>query len=425
MSERESAALPTSIFSVLGHLFGQPPSSNHVGSVNTIDGHSKKKRRRSGGGRDGEVERKNRKSDGGGGGGGGNDDDADILIDEESLEDKGGSVSEKDGAERQYKRLKEHSVTTSTTTTKTTTTTTTTTTTMDAPMEHKVTSNKNEMEVVEGENSELSSQGRREGGHSHAPSQSHHVHLNPHAVYVTGLSFSTVDPACLTELFSSRFGPVKEARVAVKDGKGRGFGYVLFVLPTSASECLRKCSETLTSSSAAAAVTSSSSSSAAAAVTSSSSAAAAVTSSSSAAAAITSSSSSSSSSLSSSAITTTIASVDEVMKGEGEQVEVLKLDGRKLQVQACRRELIDKWHVPALPPKPVLIKTATITSFKPRGFARVKVIESSAPAPAASSSTASTVKSNEINNGVYIEKGKDDIYVEKEKDEEEEITLMQ
>jgi hypothetical protein len=411
MSERESAALPTSIFSVLGHLYGQPPSSNHVGSVNAIDGHSKRKRRRSGGGRDGEVERKNRKSDGGGGGGGGNDDDADILIDEESLEDKGGSVSEKDGTERQYKRLKEHSVTTSTTTTKTTTTTTTTTT-MDAPMEHKVTSNNNEMEVAEGENSELSSQGRREGGHSHAPSQSHHVHLNPHAVYVTGLSFSTVDPAGLTELFSSRFGPVKEARVAVKDGKGRGFGYVLFVLPTSASECLRKCSKTLTSSSAAAAVTSSSSSASAAAVTSSSSAAAAIT-------------SSSSSSLSSSAITTTIASVDEVMKGEGEQVEVLKLDGRKLQVQACRRELIDKWHVPALPPKPVLIKTATITSFKPRGFARVKVIESSAPAPAASSSTASTVKSNEINNGVYIEKGKDDIYVEKEKDEEEEITLMQ
>ena len=332
MSERESAALPTSIFSVLGHLFGQPPSSNHVGSVNTIDGHFKKKRRRSGGGRDGEVERKNRKSDGGGGGGG-NDDDADILIDEESLEDKGGSVSEKDGTERQYKRLKEHSVTTSTTTTKTTTTTTTTT--MDAPMEHKVTSNNNEMEVVEGENSELSSQGRRGGGHSHAPSQSHHVHLNPHAVYVTGLSFSTVDPAGLTELFSSRFGPVKEARVAVKDGKGRGFGYVLFVLPTSASECLRKCSKTLTSSSAAAAVTSSSSSSSAAAVTSSSAAAEAVTSSSSSSAAIT----SSSSSLSSSAITTTIASVDEVMKGEGEQVEVLKLDGRKLQVQACRREL--------------------------------------------------------------------------------------
>ena len=98
MSERESAALPTSIFSVLGHLFGQPHSSNHVGSVNTIDGHSKKKRRRSGGGRDGEVERKNRKSDGGGGGGGGNDDDADILIDEESLEDKGGSVSFLEGA---------------------------------------------------------------------------------------------------------------------------------------------------------------------------------------------------------------------------------------------------------------------------------------------------------------------------------------
>jgi len=309
MSERSAAALPTSIFSVLGHLFGQPPPSGAGSSHSKADDDpSKKKRRRSGGNKkSGESEEMTSSNNNGVGGVGG-----DILIDgvDESVH-----VPEEGDTSRQRKRLKEDNTISAT----------------DAKMEH-------DEEVLEGERTSMlfydpsSSRGRmlaastqhatsqQQHHRSHAPPPQHPP-LNPHAVFVTGLPFSTLDPAGLIDLFSSRFGPVKEARVAVKDGKGRGFGYVLFVAPSSAIECLRKCST------------------------------AAVT-------------------------TTSMSSSEEAMKGEGDEVEVLKLDGRKLQVQACRRDLIDKWHAPALPQKPVLVTTATITSFKPRGVARVKVSES-------------------------------------------------
>jgi RNA recognition motif-containing protein len=148
--------------------------------------------------------------------------------------------------------------------------------------------------------------------------------LNPHAVYVTGIAYTTLVSDGLSSLFSSIFGPVKEARVATKDGKGRGFGYVLFQSPDSATACLKRYSVT-------------------------------------------------SSSSTTKTTTTTSKMEEEDEKDEKEKNAVLRLDGRVLQVQPCRRDLIDKWHVPALPSRPVLINTATITSFKPRGFSRVQM----------------------------------------------------
>lgn len=338
MSERSAAALPTSIFSVLGHLFGQPPSSSVESSSHAKaddDQTSKKKKRRRSGGNNkkgGESEEMTSSNNNGDGGVGGN-----ILID--GVDESGGTPEEGDTS-RQRKRLKEDNTVSATT---------------DDNMEH-------DEEVLEGERTSMllcdpsSSRGRMLASTQHTTSQKHHrgpppqhPPLNPHAVFVTGLSFSTLDPAGLIDLFSSRFGPVKEARVAVKDGKGRGFGYVLFAAPSSASECLRKCST--------ANVTTTTTTT---------------------------------------TIETTMSSSEEAMKGEGDEVEILKLDGRKLQVQACRRELIDKWHAPALPQKPVLVKTATITTFKPRGVARVKVSESALNVTASSTNSSTPKVGGEI-----------------------------
>ena len=348
MSERSAAALPTSIFSVLGHLFGQSPSSSVESSSHAKaddDQTSKmKKRRRSGGNNKegGEVEEMTSSY----GGVGGN-----ILIDGV---DESGGTPEEDDTSRQRKRLKEDNTVSATT---------------DDNMEH-------DEEVLEGERTSIllcdpsSSRGRMLASTQHTTSQKHHRShgpppqhppLNPHAVFVTGLSFSTVDPAGLIDLFSSRFGPVKEARVAVKDGKGRGFGYVLFAAPSSASECLRKCSTANVTTTTTTTIT----------------------------------------------IETTMSSSEEAMKGEGDEVEIIKLDGRNLQVQACRRDLIDKWHAPALPQKPVLVKTATITTFKPRGVARVKVSESALNVTASSTNSSTPKVGGEIE-GKVREKREDE-----------------
>ena len=285
MSEHSSAALPTSLFSVLGQLLGQSTSA-------VVGSEVIKKRKRPN--NDGyKIESQDATTD---------------NIDLE--EDYKGKDKDESVMNRQKKRAKGDHV-------------------LSIPSvieDTTVLMEEQEKSIIKIGTKEEEEEGGGGGGRvKHKISSSISIPppkhpLNPHAVYVTGIAYTTLVSDGLSSLFSSIFGPVKEARVATKDGKGRGFGYVLFQSPDSATACLKRYS-----------VTSSSSTTAA----------------------------------------TTTSKMEE--EDEKEKNAVLSLDGRVLQVQPCRRDLIDKWHVPALPSRPVLINTATITSFKPRGFSRVQM----------------------------------------------------
>jgi RNA recognition motif-containing protein len=298
MSEHSSAALPTSLFSVLGQLLGQSTSA-------VVGSEVIKKRKRPN--NDGyKIESQDATTD---------------YVDIE--EDYKGKDKDESVMNRQKKRAKGDHV-------------------LSIPSVIEDTSvlmeeqEKSSIKIGTKEEEEEEEEGRGGGGGrvKHTMSSSISIPppkhpLNPHAVYVTGIAYTTLVSDGLSSLFSSIFGPVKEARVATKDGKGRGFGYVLFQSPDSATACLKRYSVT--------------------------------------------SSSTTTTTTTTKTTTTTSKMEEEDEKDEKEKNAVLRLDGRVLQVQPCRRDLIDKWHVPALPSRPVLVNTATITSFKPRGFSRVQM----------------------------------------------------
>jgi len=320
MSERSTAALPTSLFSVLGQLLGQSTSAV-VGSEVT----KKRKRPNNDNNDDYKIESQDATTD---------------NIDLE--EDYKGKDKDESVTNRQKKRAKgDHVLSISSVIEETTV--------LMEEQEKSIRPKTKEEEGVEEEGvEEEGGAGGGGGGGGRVkntlsssisfPPPKHP--LNPHAVYVTGIAYSTLVSDGLSSLFSSIFGPVKEARVAIKDGKGRGFGYVLFQSPDSATACLKRYS-----------------------VTSSTTATSMVQ------------------------RTSTSKMEQEDEEDEKEKNAVLSLDGRVLQVQPCRRDLIDKWHVPALPPRPVLINTATITSFKPRGFSRVQMKTNTSATPSATIAT--------------------------------------
>jgi len=342
MSEHSSAALPTSLFSVLGQLLGQ--------STSTSASEVTKKRKRS------------NRSNNDAGYKVESSQEQDATTDYIDLEeDTKGKEKDESVTNRQKKRAKGDQVLSITSVIDDT-----------VLMEEQESVKVKSAETKEEEGREEEEEGRgsivkqtmstsRTTSSISIPPPKHP--LNPHAVYITGIAYTTLVSDGLADLFSSLFGPVKEARVAVKDGKGRGFGYVLFQSPHSATACLKRFSvQTNTTSSKM-------------------------------------------------VQQKTTSKMEEEEEEEEDKVDkdnkneriqsvipdVLSLDGRVLQVLPCRRDLIDKWHVPALPPRPVLINTATITSFKPRGFSRVqmKINTSSASASASTTSASTTsVKAN-------------------------------
>jgi hypothetical protein len=61
----------------------------------------------------------------------------------------------------------------------------------------------------------------------------------------------------------------------------------------------------------------------------------------------------------------------------------LALGGRALSFLPCRADLVAKWLAPAPLPKPVVVTTATVKSFVPRGVQRARPAAAPAPAPRA------------------------------------------
>lgn len=61
--------------------------------------------------------------------------------------------------------------------------------------------------------------------------------IDPCAVFINGIPFAVVDASALSEALAG-FGSIKEARVAAKDGKGLGYGFVLFENQADAVKCL-------------------------------------------------------------------------------------------------------------------------------------------------------------------------------------------